>query len=648
MPYTYKKLKEGEFRVVILKPGNQDVTIELLIETLESQNNKDKAYDALSWQWGSNKSNTSGNTIFIKDQNDEPHLMLVRPNLLWALKRLRQLTQPRRLWVDFICINQTDPEERAEQVTKMTEIYSMAKSVHVWLGKPGYAVHSGAQDDFTDAELEIAVQHIDTLYNLDDANHISSVDIGMRNKADLHNLEPLFKLLKRGWFSRRWVVQEVGVARKVTVHCGDKQFSWEQLTHAVALLERVGRDGSIDRLFKLRPDTRHVSEYVGNISALPAYRLIQNVSGLYRQLSETRRIQQYTLEQLVCFLVISECPEPRDIIYSMLGIASDVRPVYEAHNPPDGDSQDAQTNSDPYNFRVRYEGEGVLQLYMRFLQYTIEKSRSLDILCRPWAPKMESKLPTRILNIERKPFLETAQKKMIRYNPDPFVGPAVRTKFYSASGDSINKDDWFEIDFESELIRVQVFELAKPLEILETAVHGSIPSSWFRCAKWDNPKDRPPQQFWRTLVADRTSAGLDPEPGYPSIIQASVREKGVKYGINTNEILHEKDNSAYYEVFRRVQAVVWNRRLIRAKLTKNDNTTDNDNEEKPLGLVPAETLPGDLIYIVDGCSVPLVLRTKEITPNRTQYQLVGECYIDNMMDGRAMEYNTGWKKIEIV
>lgn len=207
MPYTYKKLKKGEFRIANIMPGNQDVTIELLIETLESQNDDGEAYDALSWQWGSNRGNMSGNTIFIKDQNGEPHLMLVRPNLLWALKRLRQLTQNRRLWVDFICINQADPEERAEQVTKMTEIYSAAESVHVWLGKSGYAVHSGAQDDFTDAELEIAVQHIDTLYNLDDANHIGSVDIGMRNKADLHNLEPLFKLLKRGWFSRRWVVQ---------------------------------------------------------------------------------------------------------------------------------------------------------------------------------------------------------------------------------------------------------------------------------------------------------------------------------------------------------------------------------------------------------------------------------------------------------
>ncbi|XDG07703.1 hypothetical protein ABKA04_007318 [Annulohypoxylon sp. FPYF3050] len=641
MPYTYASLERGQFRVAELLPGDQNVEVRLHIETLNSPTTP---YDALSWQWGSNSSNTSGNTIYIKNEDETPEEMLVKPNLLWALKKLRQYT-PRRLWVDFICINQTNLEEKGEQVTKMTEIYHTAKSVHVWLGKPGYAVYSGAQDDFTDEELEIAVQHIDTLYNLDDENHIGSVDIGMRHKADLHNLEPLFKLLKRGWFCRRWIVQEVGVAQEAIVHCGHKQFSWEKLTHAIALLESVGRDGSIDRLFKLRPDTRHVSEYVGNISALPAYRLAQNVSGLYRERSKGDPLKQYTLEQLVCFLAIFDCSEPRDTIYAVLGIASDVQPVYE--DPPAGQPSTAPINSNPFEFRVRYRDEDAVHLYMRFLDYAIKKSKSLDILCRPWAPwaqKMNLELPTWILDIRRKPFRATAQKKMIRYNPDPFVGPAVRTKFYTASGRDIHNDGWFSINPESKTLKVRGFLLVESFKLLESAVHGSIPPSWLRCAGWKNPKERPPQQFWRTLVADRTSAGLDPEPGYPSIIQASVREKGIEYGINTNEILHEKDNSAYYEVFRRVQAVVWNRKLICAKLAKNDNTLVDGKEEMPLGLVPAGTIRGDLIYIVDGCSVPLVLRKIE---DDSRYQLVGECYIDNMMDGRAVEGQIDWEPIEI-
>ncbi|KAI1087682.1 heterokaryon incompatibility protein-domain-containing protein [Rostrohypoxylon terebratum] len=637
MPYIYPDLGEGQIRVAELLPGDGDVKIRLSIATL---NNGIEAYDALSWQWGSNNSNTGGNTIFIEVRDGWFEEMLVRPNLLLALKELRQ-SNPCRLWADFICINQSNTRERAEQVTKMTEIYRTAESVHVWLGKPGYAVHAGTQDDFTNEELEIAVQHIDALYNLDDENNIGSVDIGMRNKAGIHNLEPLFKLLKRGWFSRRWVVQEVGVARKAIVHCGDKQFSWEKLTHAITLLESVGRDGSIDRLFKLRPDTRHVSEYVGNISALPAYRLAQNVSGIYRQLFRRDPLKQYTLEQLVCFLAIFDCSDPLDTIYAVIGIASDVLPVYENVQPPGAQPPAVKSNAGPYQFPVRY-GEDAVGLYMRFLGYAMKRSRSLDILCRPWAPQLNLNLPTWILDTSRKPFRATAQKKMVRYNPDPFVGPAVRTKFYSASGRDIshNAEAFFTIDNEKKIIKVWGLQIVESFELFETAVHGSIPPSWLNCAEWSNPNQGPPpQEFWRTLVADRTSAGLDPEPGYPSIIQASVREKGVEYGIDTNEILHEKDNSAYYEVFRRVQAVVWNRKLIRATLTVRYGN------EQPLGLVPSGTKLGDRIYIVDGCSVPLVLREIETDPPR--YHLIGECYIDNMMDGRAMKGDIDWIPINI-
>ncbi|KAI1461619.1 heterokaryon incompatibility protein-domain-containing protein [Annulohypoxylon moriforme] len=657
MPYTYEDVKEGEFRVARLLPGynTEAIQIELSVEAL---NKPTEEYDALSWQWGSGGETTSASTIYIqnKGEKDKYELMLVRPNLLLALKRMRRVPKLSRLWVDFICINQSNPKEKESQVTRMTDIYRKAERVHVWLGEPGYA---GEPEDFTGDELEIAVQHIDTLWDMDDANHIGSVDIGIRNKASLHNLDPLFKLLKRGWFSRRWIVQEVGVAREAVVHCGDKAFSWEKLIHAVALLERVGRDGSIDRLFKLRPDTRHVSEYVGNISALPAYRLVQNVSGLYRELSRESRIKQYTLEQLVCFLVIFQCSEPRDVIYAILGIASDVEPLYErstSNQPVNYPPSNAQTNSGPVKFPVRYKDEEPLELYIRFLKHAIGKSKSLDILCRPWAPaKMKSKLPSWILDETRKPFRETTRNKMIRYNPDPFVGAAVRRKFYTASGNSTRygrdqrnsqSPEWFQIENgpvkDSKVITVSAFKLAEPAEILDSAAHGSIPPLWLRCGGWTDNKKPPPQEFWRTLVADRTNAGLDPEPGCPSIIQSAIVEKGVEYGINTNEFIHEKDNSAYYDVFRRVQAVVWNRKLIRAKLIGNSNWT-----EQPLGLVPPETQLDDSIYIVNGCSVPLVLR-KKVLEGKTYYEMVGECYVDNMMGGRAIESKEKFETIKII
>lgn len=447
-------------------------------------------------------------------------------------------------------------------------------------------------------------------------------------------------------------------------------FSWEKLMHAVALLERIGRDGSIDRLFKLRPDTHHVSEYVGNISALPAYRLVQNVKSLYRQLSPEERDEQHTLEQLVCFLVIFECSDPRDIIYAVLGIASDVKPSYsENHND--------QTGNDPTKFPVLYGNEEPLVVYMRFVERAIKRYRSLDILCRPWAPALTgTKLPSWMLDATQKPFRPTSRGKMVRYNPDPFVGPAVKRKFYTASGEFTNSSapNLPSVDFGNKEIIVEAFKLARPTDIWDLAVHGSIPASWLRGVNWNDSTTPPPEEFWRTLVADRTSAGSGPEPDYSSIIQAAVLEKGVQYGINTNEFIHEKDNSAYYEVFRRVQAVVWNRKLIRAGLCDTPRTTSEGRpSETPLGLVPAKAEKDDFICIVNGCSVPLVLRHrrkrrkgpagadgprkglqgKDEQQNRLPagdedtYELIGECYINNMMEGRAMDRHVGWDVIKI-
>lgn len=49
-----------------------------------------------------------------------------------------------------------------------------------------------------------------------------------------------------------------------------------------------------------------------------------------------------------------------------------------------------------------------------------------------------------------------------------------------------------------------------------------------------------------------------------------------------------------------------------------------------LGLVPVSSLPGDVVCVVMGASVPFVLR-----PLHDGYQLIGECYVHGLMCGEA-------------
>ncbi|KAI0398735.1 heterokaryon incompatibility protein-domain-containing protein [Xylaria palmicola] len=208
MGYTYKRLEQGQIRIARLTSGGKGVVVEVSVETLDT---KIEHYDALSWQWG--KSDPAGSAfVGIRDGRDgELFRMKVPPNLLCALVRIRDLPddgfQSLRLWADFICINQNDDDERSTQVAMMTQIYEQARTVHIWLGEPGVSMNAGEPDGFNDKELVQAVQGIKLLGDLDDANHLGSVDMGMRHKAGLFDLEPVFKLLKRGWFGRRWTIQ---------------------------------------------------------------------------------------------------------------------------------------------------------------------------------------------------------------------------------------------------------------------------------------------------------------------------------------------------------------------------------------------------------------------------------------------------------
>lgn len=60
-------------------------------------------------------------------------------NLQEALFHLRHAKSTRRLWVDAICINQTNDIEKPKQIRLMDRIYKTADQVIAWLG---LAVHN--------------------------------------------------------------------------------------------------------------------------------------------------------------------------------------------------------------------------------------------------------------------------------------------------------------------------------------------------------------------------------------------------------------------------------------------------------------------------------------------------------------------------
>jgi hypothetical protein len=75
------------------------------------------------------------------------------------------------------------------------------------------------------------------------------------------------------------------------------------------------------------------------------------------------------------------------------------------------------------------------------------------------------------------------------------------------------------------------------------------------------------------------------------------------------------------DFLQRVQSVVWNRKFLVSK------------KYEWIGLAPMAAQVGDILVVLNGCSVPVVFR-----PGIDgRFQFVGECYIHGMMDGEAVE-----------
>lgn len=151
----------------------------------------------------------------------------VTSNLYSALLRLRDgEDHPKHVWVDAICINQDDVEEKNLQVPMMREIYQKAKSVHVWLGE--------AQSDtnLVDKFMRQMYKAERAKTQANDRRLFPQLSESIRQRYGFPPIsDPGYRafanFLDSPWCQRTWIVQEVAVASALTMHRGDYSFPGE-------------------------------------------------------------------------------------------------------------------------------------------------------------------------------------------------------------------------------------------------------------------------------------------------------------------------------------------------------------------------------------------------------------------------------------
>ncbi|KAL8760735.1 MAG: hypothetical protein Q9184_003093 [Pyrenodesmia sp. 2 TL-2023] len=120
----------SEFRILTPSPAkNKTDGIHCTLERVEFEASTGTwpAYEELSYTWGDA---TVRRMIYV---NRLP--FQVTRNLDVALRYLRQRDEPRVLWIDAVCIDQSNLAEKTHQVGMMGNIYRNAARVLVWLGE---------------------------------------------------------------------------------------------------------------------------------------------------------------------------------------------------------------------------------------------------------------------------------------------------------------------------------------------------------------------------------------------------------------------------------------------------------------------------------------------------------------------------------
>jgi hypothetical protein len=91
-----------------------------------------RSYSAVSYTRG--EPEFSGRIIIKNNGPDNDSYLPITDNVKSMLQHLRKPHNPIYLWVDAICLNQEDENEKAEQIPLMGKIYSQAHRVYIWLG----------------------------------------------------------------------------------------------------------------------------------------------------------------------------------------------------------------------------------------------------------------------------------------------------------------------------------------------------------------------------------------------------------------------------------------------------------------------------------------------------------------------------------
>ncbi|KAK1749819.1 heterokaryon incompatibility protein-domain-containing protein [Echria macrotheca] len=660
--FVYERLESGHIRLLDIKRHAWTWQLECRIRHVDLGTNP--AYEAISYTWGDMKT--------LHRIRVDGRWLSITSNAHTILQDRASFFETRTMWIDCICIDQSNVSEKNVQVPLMKDIYQKAKRTVIHLGDYG-----GARLAFSLMEdLTWRHQFFDSIV----ANPEFEAFVGFATKKEIReglvgllgNLVPidprwsrLAHILRHSYFSRVWIVQEVVFGSACHIRCGGAWLDWKDFSGAVTNVfsGQFQNAGYLDRLRESGP--------VSTISHLSHLILLKDKETV------ARLVRAPSIRPTLCGLLSSplvqglKCSDPRDRVFGLVSLSRD------AHDPDFAPDYSGTPDLGDFFTRLcckfirREETDSIFHVA------GIGRERSIPGL-PSWVPDWtcQSELPIHTLD---PPFGAGGQHRA--------AIEICATKEVSIQG--------IVVDRLAVVTNRQIRPTANPMREVPSshllfhaciAVFDALKLSGdltndSNCNESVSPSRS--EALWRTLVADSTQISVrESETGFPPEFNSSN-----PFGIASTKLLHkfkrlpEGEYNTVLPAWRRVVTFPDIRTLLETELAGGlslDSSAKVDKfwkliwanrsltkdvevitkgggvsllvggcihrfgmtETGRMVLVPPLAAVGDVICVGVGFGAPLLLR-EEVVGNGSTYKLVGEAYVDGIMDGelavKAME-----------
>ncbi|KAI1062822.1 hypothetical protein LB507_005731 [Fusarium sp. FIESC RH6] len=637
------EIERQDIRLLNVKPGAFDDPISASFSTVSLKDAEVMGigFHALSYCWGDSSEREEIMLFSNQDEVDDGVPFSIGKSAAQALRRLRSEKTTLVIWVDAVCINQDDLEERAQQVTLMAQIYSLAAIVHIWLGEdnPGVEACLKLVRDICNYNSEecqggeacscLWTKHSSPLEEIKAfAEEVKKSGRKVSFKGMIEVFEVHLKTWSRAiidmagwygntqlsflmsslyenpWFSRVWVIQEALSAKFPLVHCSAEKVPWEEVVQVSNWLQQ--------------PDYATQNPHVASQqhSMAPIWKTLKP-KGRTTEVPNTP-IEVQNTDELSGILEVFlsgldlKATDSRDKLFALLTFADETHDVSKLDDL-------IRPNYDKPNERV----------FADFTRWWIREHNSLEILsyihCQPtrtWVKTVgqvtERLLPCRpTWSIDSK-----GSSKWTRAN--------LNTLFkFKASGET--KPDLTFLETEDALVlRLSGLRITEIKKISCIPIEHMYP--------YQNASQNR-KEICQVLHQIIDPCGLTPfwarRNTSGEILQKSIQECNMKYGDHMNSHWAYADRPALQVLQPNAKAEV--NYYETNKLPTCIEPCFFVTTSGLFGLCPWMSKEGDIIVLLDGGNVPYLLRPADKKDGELRYELVGECFVSGIMHGEVLD-----------